>query len=86
LTGYTVAGLPREPANFYTAFAVLTDPEAGHEHVVGVTHDEVLRVFAANMEKVRALLLDVVGALPPTDADCSCRHALDGLTLPFQLP
>jgi 5'-methylthioadenosine phosphorylase len=46
----------------------------------------VLRVFAANMEKVRALLLDVVAALPDTAADCTCRHALDGLTLPFELP
>jgi hypothetical protein len=24
--------------------------------------------------------------LPDGGADCSCRHALDGLTLPFALP
>ena len=43
-------------------------------------------MFAANMGKVRALLLDVVAALPDAGTDCSCRHALDGLTLPFELP
>jgi 5'-methylthioadenosine phosphorylase len=38
------------------------------------------------MGKVRTLLLDVVAALPDSFADCSCRHALDGQTLPFELP
>ena len=38
----------------------------------------VLRVFAENTERLRGLLFDVVAALP-TDEDCSCRHALDGL-------
>ena len=64
----------------------MTDLDAGLEHGEGVTHEEVLRVFAENVETVRALLLDAVGRLPATDADCSCRHALDGLKLPFDLP
>ena len=29
---------------------------------------------------------DVIAALPATDADCTCRHSLDGLKLPFDLP
>ena len=86
MTGSTEAALARELALCYTAISLVTDLDAGLEHGEGVTHDEVLRVFAANMEKVRALLLDVVAALPDASADCSCRHALDGLRLPFDLP
>jgi 5'-methylthioadenosine phosphorylase len=86
MTGSTEAALARELALCYTGLALVTDLDAGLEHGEGVTHEEVLRVFAANMDKVRALLADVVAALPPPDADCSCRHALDGLTLPFELP
>ena len=62
------------------------EADADGMRVALAAHDEVLRVFAANMEKVRALLLDVVAALPDDSADCSCRHALDGLRLPFDLP
>ena len=86
MTGSTEAALARELALCYTAISLVTDLDAGLEHGEGVTHDEVLRVFADNMEKVRALLLDVIAALPDASADCSCRHALDGLTLPFDLP
>jgi 5'-methylthioadenosine phosphorylase len=86
MTGSTEAALARELALCYTAVALVTDLDAGLEHGEGVTHDEVLRVFAANIEKVRSVLLDAVVALPPTGADCSCRHALDGQKLPFELP
>jgi 5'-methylthioadenosine phosphorylase len=85
MTGSTEAALARELALCYTGVALVTDLDAGLEHGEGVTHDEVLRVFAANMENVRAIVLDAVTALP-TDDDCSCRQALDGLTLPFDLP
>jgi 5'-methylthioadenosine phosphorylase len=86
MTGSTEAALARELALCYTAISLVTDLDAGLEHGEGVTHDEVLRVFAANMEKVRAVLLDAVTALPADPSDCSCQHVLDGLTLPFELP
>ncbi|HEX6919278.1 MAG TPA: S-methyl-5'-thioadenosine phosphorylase [Actinomycetes bacterium] len=86
MTGLPEAALARELALCYTSVALVTDLDAGLEHGQGVTHDEVLRVFAANVEKVRGLLVEAIGALPPVDADCSCRHALDGQKLPFELP
>ncbi len=86
MTGAPEAALARELALCYTSLALVTDLDAGLEHGEGVTHDEVLRVFAANIAKVRDLLVDVIAGLPPTDVDCTCRHALDGLTLPFDLP
>ena len=86
MTGSPEASLARELALCLTSVALVTDLDAGLEHGDGVTHDEVLRVFAENIGTVRDLLVDAVGQLPPADADCSCRHALDGQKLPFDLP
>ena len=85
MTGMPEAAIARELAMCYTAIALVTDLDAGVEGGEGVTHDEVLRVFAANVERLKNLVLDVVPALP-TDDDCPCRRALDGLTLPIALP
>jgi 5'-methylthioadenosine phosphorylase len=50
-----------------------------------VTHAEVLEVFARNVVRLRSLLETALGLMPDDD-DCTCRHALDGLKLPFALP
>lgn len=86
MTAMPEAILARELAMCLTSVALVTDLDAGLEHGDGVTHDEVLRVFAENIGGVRALLVDAVAALPPADADCECRHTLDGQKLPFDLP
>ncbi|HEX7189841.1 MAG TPA: S-methyl-5'-thioadenosine phosphorylase [Actinomycetes bacterium] len=86
MTAAPESALARELALCFTSVALVTDLDAGLEHGEGVTHDEVLRVFAENIGTVRDLLVDVVGRLPGPDEDCSCRHALDGLKLPFDLP
>ncbi|MDQ1617260.1 MAG: 5-methylthioadenosine phosphorylase [Actinomycetota bacterium] len=86
MTGAPEAGLARELALCYTAIALVTDHDAGLEHGDGVTHEEVLRVFGENIAGLRGLLTDAIALLPPRDDDCTCRHSLDGLTLPFPLP
>jgi 5'-methylthioadenosine phosphorylase len=86
MTGVPEASLARELALCYTSVALVTDLDAGLEHGEGVTHEEVLRVFAENITGVRDLLLDAITALPGAEADCSCRHSLDGQRLPFDLP
>jgi len=86
MTAMPEAALARELALCFTSVALVTDLDAGVEQGEGVTHEEVLRVFAANIEKVRSLLFDVVAELPSGDDDCPCRHSLDGLKLPFDLP
>ena len=86
MTGVPEASLARELGLCYTSVALVTDLDAGLAHGDGVTHDEVLRVFAENIGGVRDLLVDALGGLPDPDADCTCRHALDGITLPFTLP
>jgi 5'-methylthioadenosine phosphorylase len=85
MTGMPEAAIARELALCYTSINVVTDLDAGFESGEGVTHAEVFAQFARSIEALKSLLLDVVAALPSDDA-CACRHALDGLDLPFELP
>ncbi|MBD8060070.1 S-methyl-5'-thioadenosine phosphorylase [Cellulomonas sp. JH27-2] len=85
MTGMPEAALARELALCYTTLAVVTDADAGVEGGEAVSHQAVLAQFARSLESLRGVLADVVGALP-VDDECICRHALDGLVLPFTLP
>src|SRR5689334_6521997 len=78
MTGHPEAVLARELALCYSTIALVTDLDAGVEGDHGVTMDEVFAVFAANTERLRKLLLDVVPALPESPDD-PCQHALDGM-------
>ncbi len=87
MTGHPEATLARELALCYTSIAVVTDLDAGVEEGHGVTHAEVLEVFAATIERLRDVLLDTIPRLPGNDArSCECGQAVDGLRLPFELP
>jgi len=90
MTGMPEAAIARELALCFTTVALVTDLDAGVEGESGVTHEEVLQVFAENIEGLKGVLTDAVEALPPAEPDetasCGCRRALDGLTLPFALP
>jgi 5'-methylthioadenosine phosphorylase len=85
MTALPEAVLARELALCYTTIALVTDTDAGVEEGEGVTQAEVFRVFAANIERLRDVLMKVIGSLP-AERDCPCPHALDGLKLPFSLP
>lgn len=78
MTGHPEAVLARELALCYTSIALVTDLDAGVEGDHGVTMDEVFAVFAANTARLRAVLLDVIPALPETPDD-PCQRALDGM-------
>ena len=90
MTGMPEAGIARELAMCFTTVALVTELDAGVEGESGVTHDEVLQVFAQNIKVLKTVLTDAVVAMPETEPDeaatCPCRLALDGLTLPFTLP
>ncbi|MEN3540261.1 S-methyl-5'-thioadenosine phosphorylase [Microbispora sp. ZYX-F-249] len=85
MTGHPEAVLARELALCYTTLALVTDHDAGVEAGEGVTHEEVLAFFAANVERMRALVAQVVEALPE-QRGCPCGSALDGVELPIELP
>jgi 5'-methylthioadenosine phosphorylase len=84
MTGMPEASLARELALCFTTLALVTDLDAGFESGAGVTYAEVMEVFARGTEALKVLIGDVLAALP--DDDCTCRHALDGVRLPFELP
>jgi 5'-methylthioadenosine phosphorylase len=85
MTGHPEAVLARELALCYTTVTLVTDTDAGVEEGEGVTQDEVFRVFAVNIARLREVIVKIVEDLPP-DRNCPCPHALDGLKLPFKLP
>jgi 5'-methylthioadenosine phosphorylase len=87
MTAMPEAGLARELALCYSTLALVTDLDAGVEAGEGVTHGEVLEQFAANLPRLRALLLATVERLPVGQAGCSCANVYDGVpALPFALP
>ncbi len=86
MTGMPEASVARELALCFTTVCAVTDMDAGLEGEAGVTHAEVLRVFGGTIERLKALLLRTIGRLGEPGSDCACRHALDGLDLPFPLP
>jgi len=77
MTGYPEVVLARELGLCYASVAVVTDYDSGLEgspHIQPVSHEEVLRVFAANVDRLRALLLALVGSLPDSPG-CQCRRS-----------
>jgi 5'-methylthioadenosine phosphorylase len=85
MTGAPEAAIARELALCYTSLAVVTDLDAGVETGQGVTHAEVLSTFSASIDRLKTVMTEVLTRLP-TDDECTCRHSLDGLALPFELP
>ncbi len=90
MTGMPEASIARELALCFTTIALVTDHDAGIEGEAGVTHQEVLEVFAQNIERLKSLLSDAIAVMPTDEPDenatCVCRRALDGVSLPFALP
>ncbi len=72
MTAMPEAGLARELGLCYTTLALVTDLDAGVDAGSGVTHAEVLAAFAANLPRLRALLVSTLAALPPEQDDCEC--------------
>ncbi|HTU72166.1 MAG TPA: S-methyl-5'-thioadenosine phosphorylase [Trebonia sp.] len=86
MTGHPEAVLARELAMCYTTLALVTDLDAGLEEGEGVTQAEVFEVFAKNMSRLRELVAQIIASFPEEREDDLCAHALDGISLPFDLP
>ncbi|WP_433547227.1 S-methyl-5'-thioadenosine phosphorylase [Streptomyces sp. CA-294286] len=87
MTGHPEAVLARELGLCYTSMALVTDLDAGAETGEGVSHEEVLKVFGANVDRLRGVLFDAVAGLPSNASrDCLCAHALDGIETGIALP
>jgi 5'-methylthioadenosine phosphorylase len=85
MTGQPEAVLARELALCYTAIALVTDLDAGLSEGEAVTQEEVFRVFASNLDRLRSVLLDAIVQLP-SERNCWCASALDGIDTGLELP
>lgn len=75
MTQYPEAYLARELGMCYTGIALVTDYDVGVEgEVEPVTQEEVFAFLAANVERVRSVLTDLVPRIPATRS-CSCSDA-----------
>ena len=90
MTGMPEASIARELAMCFTTIALVTDHDAGVDGGEGVTHEEVLKVFARSLDGLKAVLRSTIVAMPAAEDDasaaCACRRSLDGLKLPIALP
>ncbi len=78
MTNYPECILARELELCYVNISLITDYDVGVEgdpSVDPVSHESVLRVFQENNERLRRLLVALIGRMPKT-RDCSCGHAL----------
>jgi len=87
MTAMPEAALARELALCFTSLCLVTDHDAGVEAGTGVTHAEVLETFAANLPKLRELLVATLAELPDGQGgDCECAGVFGDTTPPYQLP
>jgi 5'-methylthioadenosine phosphorylase len=72
------ATLARELELCYANISLVTDYDVGVEgEIEAVRHDEVIRVFAESLGRLRSLLFATIEALPEA-RDCPCATALRG--------
>jgi len=77
MTQFPEATLARELELCYGSVALVTDYDVGVDDIPPVTHEEVLKVFGENIDKVRDLLFAAIPAVPE-ERTCPCATALAG--------
>jgi 5'-methylthioadenosine phosphorylase len=81
MTQYPEAYLARELEMCYVNLSLITDYDVGVEGKDEVvSHEAVLQVFNANLDRLRTLLFALVPQIPEERA-CSCGRALQGARL-----
>lgn len=79
MTQYPEVILARELGMCYVNLALITDYDAGlegHPEVEPVSHQEVMRVFQENNDRLRELLKRLIAKMPEARG-CSCGTALE---------
>ncbi len=80
MTQYPEAYLCREQEMCYLNISLITDYDVGVAGGDAVTHEEVVRVFTENNEKLRDLLFTLIPRIP-AERGCSCGSALEGASI-----
>ena len=96
MTAMPEATLARELGLCFTTICLVTDLDAGFETDAGVTAAEVFAMFADNIDRVKRIVADAATDLAAdltADTEpsavrlpCRCADALEGMTVPFDLP
>jgi len=82
MTMYPEVALARELEICYANISIITDYDAGIlQETAPVSSDEVMKIFAANLEKVKKLL-DLVIPQLPQERNCECASALAHALVP----
>ncbi|MDA4136551.1 MAG: S-methyl-5'-thioadenosine phosphorylase [Thaumarchaeota archaeon] len=79
MTQYPEAVLARELEMCYANISLVTDYDSGLEgdpKVKPVSHGAVIKIFNENIENLRALITEMIEAMPETRS-CSCGTALE---------
>lgn len=76
MTQYPEGYLARELGLCYVNIALITDYDAGVDSDTAVQNTDVARVFAENLDKLKALLNEMIPRIP-VERDCPCPHALE---------
>ena len=82
MTQYPEAYLARELGMHYCGIALVTDYDTGVEDdpaVAPVTQEQVFAFFDANLGHVRALLGELLPAIPAEPTGCGCAAAVGPL-------
>jgi 5'-methylthioadenosine phosphorylase len=80
MTQYPECYLARELEMCYVNISLIADFDVGledHPGVEPVSHEEVMRVFASNVDRVRGGIFKIIEALPQ-ERTCACSSALAG--------
>jgi len=77
MTQYPECYLARELEICYVNISLITDYDVGLPGANPVTHEEVLKVFASNNERVKAAIFKIVETMP-RERTCGCGSALTG--------
>lgn len=83
MTQYPECYLARELEICYVNISLITDYDVGlegHPEIKPVTHEDVIKVFKQNNEKLRELLFKAIPKVPKV-RNCICSQALKGATV-----
>jgi 5'-methylthioadenosine phosphorylase len=78
MTAMPEARLVREAELPYALLAMVTDYDSWREAEAGVGLEEIMKTFAANVDKARGMLVELARALPPKRKPSPIDAALDG--------
>src|SRR5207244_8022446 len=80
MTAYPEGYLARELELCYANISMVTDHDVGVEGAKPVSHEQVLKVFDENNERLRELLFAVIPKIGPQSEDV-CATALRGASI-----